>query len=166
MARGRDRDPDPRQNLVVGERRHVGRLVERARRHGSGATGTDQLEDRTQALHDARHIVAGIAADGADIAHLRIGDLERCLAQERHRLGYGGVGDQPVLGGHRTDDELVAVAAAALELGDVLQFDQMGRGRRRSFIIGIRLCPPAITSASTPSCCKSFAASPTLVDRC
>ena len=88
---------------------------------------------RAQHQHQRRHVVAGIAigdiaADCAAVAHLRIGDQQRRLVQDRQRLPDLVRRQQFVLGGHGADHDLVAVAADALQPGDAVQVDQMFGG--------------------------------------
>ena len=52
--------------------------------------------------------------------------------------------DQLVLRGHGADDDVVAVLADAFEIGDAGEIDEVRGVASRSFIIGIRLCPPAM----------------------
>src|SRR5262249_47459319 len=64
-----------------------------------------------QALHKARHVIAGIAiadisAKRAAIAHLRIGDLQRSLPDDRTGGGKLARCDQLVLRGHRSNLDL------------------------------------------------------------
>ena len=61
----------------------------------------------------------------AAVAHLRIGDQQRGLVQDRQRFGDVVRGQQLVLGGHGADHDLVAVAADAFQAVDAVQVDQM-----------------------------------------
>ena len=63
----------------------------------------------------------------ADVAHLRIGDLQRGLAQQRYLGGEKLGGDQLVLGHHGADDDVVAVGPDAFEVGDAGEIDEMRR---------------------------------------
>ena len=81
MAGRRRREPDRRENFSILECREKGGLVERPGSHLARAAGTLQYVVGVQRLHKRRHVVAGIpvgdiTADGAEIADLRIGDLQ------------------------------------------------------------------------------------------
>ncbi len=111
-----------------------------------------------EAQHHRRHVVAGIAvgdvaAERADIAHLRVGDQQRGLAQDR-KLGGEQVGaDDLVLRRHGADDDVAAVGADALEVADAGEIDEM---RRAS---------PAAASSSGSGCGRRRAAVPPRRDR-
>ena len=73
------------------ERGEIGALVELARRDVARAGLAFEAVARAQRHHQRRHVVAGIAvgdiaADGAAVAHLRIGDQQRRLVQDRQRF--------------------------------------------------------------------------------
>ena len=132
---GRCRNRNRGQDFAGLERRKIGALIKLARRDLAGATGPFEPVARAQRHHQRRHVVAGIAigdiaADGAHVAHLRIGDQKRGFVQDRQRLGDLVGGQQFVLGGHRPDHDLVAVAADAFQPGDAVQVDQMLGGSK------------------------------------
>ncbi len=52
---------------------------------------------------------------------------QRGFAQDRQLRGQQVGADQIVLRRHRADDDVVAVAADAFELGDAGEIDQVGR---------------------------------------
>ena len=88
----------------------VGALVELGRGDLALAARTFELVARPERQHQRRHVVAriavgDIAADGAAIAHLRIGDQVGRLLQDGQRLGDHIGGDDLVLGGHGADDD-------------------------------------------------------------
>ena len=100
------------------------------------------------------------------IAHLRVGDLQRGLAQQRDRLAEQIGGDQLVLRRHRADDDLVAVLADPFQVRDAAEVDEVRRAlASRSFIIGMRLWPPASTRPSSPKSASRPTASLTDVGR-
>ena len=84
------------------------------------------------AEHRRRIIGGGIvvgdrAADGAAVAHLRDRRCSSARCGQRrngalHHIGGGDI-DMP---GHRADDDGIAVALDALELGDAAEIDQVG----------------------------------------
>ena len=161
---GRHGNADRGQDVARLQRGEIGALVEIARRDAAFAAFAGDVIGRVQAHHHRRHVVAGIAigdiaAQRAEIAHLRIGDEQRGFAQDRQLRRQQIGADQLVLGGHRADDDVVALAADAFEVGDAGEIDQMGRLARRSFIIGIRLWPPASARPSSPSLASSATAS-------
>ena len=122
------------QDLARLQRGEIGALVELARRDAPLAALAGDLIGGAEAQHDGRHVVAGIAvgdiaAERADIAHLRVGDHQRGLAQDRDLRGQQIGADQLVLRGHGADDDVAAVGADAFEVGDARKVDQMvGRG--------------------------------------
>ena len=63
------------------------------------------------------------------IAHLRVGDLQRGLAQQRDLLAEQVGADQLVLRRHRADDDVVAFLADPLEVGDAAEVDEIGGAR-------------------------------------
>ena len=74
------------------QRGEIGALVEVARRDAALAALAGDLIGRVEAHHHRRHVVAGIAvgdiaAERAEIAHLRVGDQQRRLAQDRDFRG-------------------------------------------------------------------------------
>jgi hypothetical protein len=82
--------------------------------------------------HDGWHVVARIAvgdvaAERADVAHLWIGNLQRGFAQYRNLRGQQVGADQFVLGCHRADDDVAAVAAGAFEVGDAGEINKVRR---------------------------------------
>ena len=132
VAGGRHRNADGREHVAGLERGEIGALIEVARRDPAFAALARDVIAGAEAHHHRRHVVAGIAigdiaADRADIAHLRIGDLQRGLAQERDLGGEKLGGDQLVLGRHGADDDVAAVGADALELGDAGEIDEVRR---------------------------------------
>jgi hypothetical protein len=92
------------------------------------------VKRRPEALHDRRHVVAGVAvrhvaAERADVAHLGVGNQERGLAQDRDLDGEIRGADQLVLGGQGTDHHVAAVGADALEVRQAGEVDQVVGGR-------------------------------------
>jgi hypothetical protein len=80
--------------------------------------------------HHRRHVVARIAvgriaADRPDIANLRIGDLQRRLAQDRHLLREKLRRYDIVLAVHRPDDDIVAVLANPAKIAYRGEVDEM-----------------------------------------
>ena len=135
------------------ERGEIGALVELGGRDVAGAAGAFEPVARAERHHQRRHVVAGIAigdiaADGAAVAHLRIGDQKRGFVQDRQRFADFVGRQQFVLGGHRADHDRVAVAADALEPGDAMQIDQMFGAWR------------AAASSSEPGCGRRQAGGP------
>ena len=130
MAAGGRVEGDRGEDLVVAAGGHVGRFVVVPRRDLAVALGAREVQRRAERLHQARHVVArvsvrDVAAHGAHVAHLRVRDLERGLAQDRRDLGEPVMRDQLVLGRHRADHDAAPVDADALEIGDVLKVDEM-----------------------------------------
>ena len=130
VASGGRGEADRGQHLAVVARCHVGGFVKVARLHLPLAIRPDQREAGVEALHQARHVVAriaigDIAADGAHVAHLRIGDLQRRLPHDRRGGGERGVFDDLVLRDHRADADGSTVDRNPAESGDILQVDQM-----------------------------------------
>ena len=81
-------------------------------------------------MHQARHVIArvpvrDVAADGAAIPHLRIGNLKRRFAQDRQRRSQIVIGDQFVLGHHRADVRGAAADCDALHVFDGLKINEM-----------------------------------------
>ena len=67
-----------------------------------------------ECLHQARHVVrriaiGDVAADGADVTDLRIGNLQRRLANDRRGRGKRVTADQLVLRGHCADCDSAAI---------------------------------------------------------
>ena len=95
----------------------------------------DDVIRGVEAQHDGRHVVAGIAvgdiaAERADIAHLRVGDQQRGFAQDG-KLGGEQVGaDDLMLRRHRADDDVAAVGTDAFEVADAGEVDEMLRRRQ------------------------------------
>ena len=88
MPGGRHRDADRGEDLARLERGEIGALIELARRDARARRPCRRLIGRAEAQHHRRHVVAGIAvgdvaAERADVAHLRVGDQQRRLAQDR-----------------------------------------------------------------------------------
>jgi len=99
---------NPRQDLVVRSRRLIGAAVERPRCHIPRTPRTRQRERRIQTLHEFGHVIARITfrhipPHRAHIAHLRIGYLQRCRAQDRRGGGKPVMPDQFGLRHHRAD---------------------------------------------------------------
>ena len=69
--------------------------------------------------------VRDVAADGAAVAYLRVGNLTRGLDQQGAVLGQQRRPDEVVLAGHGADADLVALEADALEGADAIQIDQV-----------------------------------------
>ena len=91
VAGGRCRNRDRGQDFAGLERGEIGALIELGRRDVAGAAGPFEPVARAQRHHQRRHVVAGIAigdiaADGAQVAHLRIGDQQRGFVQDRQRF--------------------------------------------------------------------------------
>ena len=85
---------------------------------------------RVECLHQARHVVGrvavgNVAADGADVADLRVGNLQRSLANDRRGSGKRVAADQLVLGGHGADGHGAAIDGNALHRLHTRQIDEM-----------------------------------------
>ena len=88
-----------------------------------------------QRQHQRRVVVGGVAvrdvaAHGAAVAHLRVGDPAGAFHQQRHLLGQQFGPDQLVLGGHGADVDLAAHLGDAAQVRDAAQVDQVGREPR------------------------------------
>ncbi len=110
----------------------IGALIELGSRDVAPAGRAFEAVARTERQHQRRHVVAGIAigdvaADGAHVTHLRIGDQQRGLVQDRQRFRDVVGRQQFVLGGHRADDDATRLAADAFQPVDAMQIDQMFR---------------------------------------
>ena len=130
----RHRNADGGEHVAGFQRGEIGALVEFARRDAAFAAFAHDVIGGAKAHHHRRHVVAGIAvgdvaAERAEIAHLRIGDLQRGFAQDRNFRAQQVGADQLMLGRHRADDDIVAVGADAFELGDAGEIDEMRRRR-------------------------------------
>ena len=84
----RHRDAHRGEHVARFQRGEIGALVKFARGDAPFAAFAGDVIGGVKAQHHRRHVVAGIAvgdiaAERADIAHLRIGDLQRGLAQQR-----------------------------------------------------------------------------------
>ncbi len=75
----------------------------------------------------ARVAMHDIAADGALVADLGVGDQLRHIDQQRAVLLQDLRGDQLVLRGHGANADRVAVELDALELAETIDIDQMRR---------------------------------------
>ncbi len=131
VALRRHRYPDPGQDLARLQPGRERALVEIP--GGDPAVAVRPVEHigGAQALHDRRHVVAriaagAVAAEGADVADLRVGNLERGLAQDRQPVRQQLRRDDLPLGGHGADHDLAAVGPDALERRDAAQIDQIG----------------------------------------
>ena len=85
---------------------------------------------RVKRLHQARHVVrriaiGDIAADGAKIPHLRVGNLQRRFADNRGCRGQHVAGNQLVLRGHRADGHSSTIDSDAFQRVDTAKIDQM-----------------------------------------
>jgi hypothetical protein len=74
-----------------------------------------------------RVAVGDVAADGAAVAHLRVGDQPGRLAQQRHPPLQDRRRDEVVLHRHRPDADGVAVLADATQFVDAVEVDQVRR---------------------------------------
>ena len=133
MSGRRHRDADRGQDLPRLEGGGIGALIELARADAALAALAGDVIGRAQAQHYGRHIVAGIAvgdisSERADVAHLRIGDQQRGLAQDRNFLREQIRGGDLVLRGHGPDDDVGAVGSHALELRHAGQIDEVVGG--------------------------------------
>ena len=110
-------------------------MVVVARRQAALSGLAGQLIGRAERHHHRRHVVAGIAigdiaADGADIADLRIGDLQRGFPEDRHLLREQRRFDDVALAVHGADDDVAAVGLDAAEIADRGEVDEMRRRRQ------------------------------------
>lgn len=126
-----DRDHD----LGLLEQRHVGAEEKAVGRHGAAAVRAFEHEfgvadQRERRVVIARVAVGNVTADGAAVAHLRVGDQLGGFCQQRHLgLQDGGI-DQVVFHRHRSDDHGVAFFADATQLGNAVDVDQvLGLGK-------------------------------------
>ena len=134
MTGGGYGDGDRGQEFARFKRGEIGALVELSCGDFACAGRAFEPVARAQGHHQRRHVVAGIAigdiaADGAAVAYLGIGDQKYGFVQNGQRFADLVGRQQFVLGGHRADHDRVAVAADALEAGDAMQVDQMLRAR-------------------------------------
>ncbi len=81
-----------------------------------------------------RHVTGGVgvrerAAEGAEVAHLRVGDGARGLGQQQRVLPDERLARDVVVRGHGADDDHVAVVADPAQLRDAPEIHhQVGRG--------------------------------------
>ncbi len=105
-------------------------LVVLARRALAPPAGAFQHVARVERHQDGRQVVAriavgGVAPDGAEVADLRIGDLQRGLAQDRAGIGQRPGGDDFGLGGHRAEGDRAALDAHPAQGFDRAEVDQV-----------------------------------------
>ena len=106
-----------------------------------------QHQRRAQRQHHGRMIVARVAvgnvtADGAAVAHLRIGDQARGFGNQRAFVLQQLGGDQLIFGHHGTDVNLAFFLADAPEIVDRIDIDQMGGCRKAQFHHGQQAVTP------------------------
>ena len=94
--------------------------------------------DTTVRDEGVRAVIAGIAigniaADRADITHLRIGNQKRRFAQDRDFFCQQLRVDQFMLGRHRTNDDIATILVEALKIGNAGKIDEMGGAREPQF---------------------------------
>ena len=134
-AAGPDRHPDLGQQLV---RRHHGLVraeVELTLRHGAGARtavdhhrGPHRGEGGRQVL--GRIGLAERAADGAAVAHDRVGDATFGVVQDGEMLACQRGAEQFRVPGERADPQLALLDPQVAELGEVVDVDQrLGLGQ-------------------------------------
>ncbi len=87
--------------------------------------GTKRHHDRRVVV--ARIAVGAVAADGAAVTHLRIGDLRRGFRQDRAFLGKQVGAQHLVLGRAGADHDRIAVFADAAQTVDAVDIDEMRR---------------------------------------
>ena len=86
-ASSKGRDQDGSQDFVFGQRGHIGAVGKVHRFDLARALGALQFKSGIQRHGDGRMVIArvavgNIAADGAAVAHLRIGDQQRRFGQQ------------------------------------------------------------------------------------
>ena len=130
-------------------------------RTGDDDLGAEDVADRGEVLR--RVGLAQGPADRAAVADDGVGDDPFRVVDDREEPADDVGGEQPRVPGQRADPQL------RRPLGDVpnsamslMSISHSGRASR-SFIIGSRLCPPAMTRASGPWRSRSSSAFATLV---
>ena len=134
MARRWNGNADRREDLCLIARCEVCRFVELPRLDLTLAIAAAQSVFRVQQLHDCRHVVAGIAigdiaTDGADIANLRVGNLQRGFAQDRAGVRQIVRVDDTGLGYGCTNGDRVSGNIETGQFVNVLYVDQVLRCR-------------------------------------
>src|SRR5262249_54956698 len=107
-------------------------LIKLARGNPPSAALAGDVIGRAEAHHYGRHVIAGIsvgdiATERAEIADLRVSDLQRGFAKERNFVGEKIGRDQLVLRSHGANDDVVAVSSYAFEFTDAGEIDQVAR---------------------------------------
>ena len=126
---GRQRDANAGDDLAGAQRREIGALVERTRRDLARTRIASDEVAGAQALHQRRHVVAWVAvghvaADRAARPHLRVGNHQRGLADDRDGSGEVIGRDQVGHRRGRANHDGVALAPYAAQFGDAGEIDQ------------------------------------------
>ena len=151
----RDRKADLGDDLA-GAERGLEQALEEVLRGDLALVGDDGRAQRQgrRRIIGGRIVIGDRAADRAAIAHRRIADALGERGQGGNRLMDRGAGRDLGMARHRADDDRVALAADAGELGD-LPRSMIALGEaRRCFIVGSSVWPPAssLASLSAASC--------------